>query len=172
MSGRTVPSRTDLGRRRRRFSRGSLLAADSKGVWGSLAADLKIQLDKVISSSQQEDGKKRAAASREPAFPIRKNLSSPPSLRDNRPVLSANPAGRDAPVGRFRHCRAPSNSHPLCCTDQQLGEVSPRIHVHVRRTYSGRPSSSMRFREATAMATSVVGRPSVRERSASPITRL
>jgi hypothetical protein len=33
-------------------------------------------------------------------------------------------------------------------------------------------SSSMRFSEATAMATSVVCRPLVRERSASPITRL
>jgi uncharacterized protein (DUF1810 family) len=49
---------------------------------------------------------------------------------------------------------------------------APRIDFHVRRTYSGRPSSSMRFSEATAMATSVVCRPSVRERSASPITRL
>src|SRR5271169_3525437 len=49
---------------------------------------------------------------------------------------------------------------------------APRIHFHVRRTYSGRPSSSMRFSDATAMATSVVCRPSVRERSASPITRL
>ena len=48
----------------------------------------------------------------------------------------------------------------------------PASHFHVRRTYSGRPSSSMRFSEATAMATSVVCRPSVRERSASPITRL
>jgi metal-dependent amidase/aminoacylase/carboxypeptidase family protein len=49
---------------------------------------------------------------------------------------------------------------------------APRIRYHVRRTYSGRPSSSMRFSDATAMATSVVRRPSVRERSASPITRL
>jgi hypothetical protein len=48
----------------------------------------------------------------------------------------------------------------------------PAPAVHVRRTYSGRPSSSMRLSEATAMATSVVCRPSVRERSASPITRL
>jgi predicted N-acetyltransferase YhbS len=47
-----------------------------------------------------------------------------------------------------------------------------RIRYHVRRTYSGRPSSSIRFSDATAMATSVVSRPSVRERSASPITRL
>src|SRR5258708_7408649 len=61
----------------------------------------------------------------------------------------------------------------LCCTDQQLGEVSPPAPtVHMRRTYSGRPSSSMRFSDATVMATSVVWRPPVRERSASPITRL
>jgi hypothetical protein len=37
------------------------------------------------------------------------------------------------------------------------------IHFHLRRTYFGRPSSSMRFSEATAMTTSVVCRPSVRE---------
>jgi hypothetical protein len=49
---------------------------------------------------------------------------------------------------------------------------APRMHFHERRTYSGRPSFSMRFSEATAMATSIVCRPSVRERSASPITRL
>jgi hypothetical protein len=48
----------------------------------------------------------------------------------------------------------------------------PAPTVHVRRTYSGRPSSSIRLSEATAIATSVVCRPSVRERSASPITRL
>jgi hypothetical protein len=47
-----------------------------------------------------------------------------------------------------------------------------RMHFHERRTYSGRPSFNMRFSEATAMATSIVCRPSVRERSASPITRL
>ena len=49
---------------------------------------------------------------------------------------------------------------------------APGIHFHVRRTYSGRPSSSMRFSAATAMPTSVVCRPSVLERSALPITRL
>jgi hypothetical protein len=51
-------------------------------------------------------------------------------------------------------------------------QSAPRSDIYVRRTYSGRPSSSMRFSEAAAMATSVVCRPSVRERSASPITRL
>lgn len=51
-------------------------------------------------------------------------------------------------------------------------QSAPRRDIYVRRTYSGRPSSSMPFSEATAMATSVVCRPPVRERSASPITRL
>jgi transposase-like protein len=51
-------------------------------------------------------------------------------------------------------------------------QSGPRSDIYVRRTYSGRPSSSIRFSEATAMATSVICRPSVRERSASPITRL
>src|SRR5258708_2931670 len=51
-------------------------------------------------------------------------------------------------------------------------QSAPCICVYERRRYSGRPSSSMRFSEATAMATSVVCRPLVRERSASPITRL
>ena len=80
---------------------------------------------------------------------------------------AAGPSG-----GKSLAIGAASTPVPLCCTDQQSGEVSPRIHFHVRRMYSGRPSSSMRFSEATAMATSVVCRPSVRERSASPITRL
>jgi hypothetical protein len=48
----------------------------------------------------------------------------------------------------------------------------PAATFYVRRTYTGRPSSIIWFSEATAMATSVVCRPSVRERSASPITRL
>src|SRR3712207_3696460 len=43
--------------------------------------------------------------------------------------------------------------------------------VHAMRTDSGRPSSSMRFSTPTAMATSVACRPSVCERSVSPITR-
>jgi integrase len=51
-------------------------------------------------------------------------------------------------------------------------QSGPRSDIYVRRTYSGRPSSSIRFSEATAMATSVICRPLVRERSASPITRL
>jgi hypothetical protein len=44
--------------------------------------------------------------------------------------------------------------------------------VYVVRTDFGRPSSSMRFKALTAIAISVARRRSVRERSASPITRL
>jgi hypothetical protein len=73
---------------------------------------------------------------------------------------------RDA-LGRDYYARG-----ALCCTDQQPVAVGPRSDIYVRRTYSGRPSSSMRFSEATAMATSVICRPPVRVRSASPITRL
>jgi hypothetical protein len=56
-----------------------------------------------------------------------------------------------------------SGTESLCCTDQQRAKSAPRIRIHERRTYSGRPSSSMRFSDATAMATSVVCRPSVRD---------
>ena len=41
-------------------------------------------------------------------------------------------------------------------------QSAPAATFYVRRTYSGRPSSSIRFSEATAMATSVVCRPSER----------
>ncbi len=52
------------------------------------------------------------------------------------------------------------------------GRCPSRSRFHAVRTYSGRPRSSMRFSTPTAMATSVARRRSVRERSASPITRL
>ncbi len=59
------------------------------------------------------------------------------------------------------------------CTDQRSGCTVPNPALaHAMRTDSGRPSSSIRFRTWTAMATSVARRWSVRDRSASPITRL
>ena len=39
-----------------------LLAAESKGVWGTLAADLKSQLDKVTIAGQRAEAERRAAA--------------------------------------------------------------------------------------------------------------
>jgi hypothetical protein len=57
------------------------------------------------------------------------------------------------------------------------GSAGGRCECHLvrgqeRRTYSGRPSSSMRFNTRTARAASFTRRRSVRERNASPITRL
>ncbi len=50
--------------------------------------------------------------------------------------------------------------------------MSPtRVSGHAMRTYSGRPRSSMRFRTSAAIATSVAWRPSVCDRSPSPMTR-
>ena len=67
------------------------------------------------------------------------------------------------------------NPHPhkhFVARINSRAQSAPRSDIYVRRRYSGRPSSSMRFSEAAAMATSVVCRPPVRERSASPITCL
>ena len=53
-----------------------------------------------------------------------------------------------------------------------VGALSPtRVPGYAMRTYSGRPSSSIRFRTLAAMATSLACRPSVCERSPSPRTR-
>ena len=38
------------------------LAAESKGVWSTLAADLKSQLDKVTSAAQRADAERRGGA--------------------------------------------------------------------------------------------------------------
>jgi hypothetical protein len=85
-------------------------------------------------------------------FGIRRGL--PARKVTHRKALSALGAGLAV--------QAPKSACALCCTNLQPGEVSPGIRFHVRRTYSGRPSSSMRFSDATAIATSVVCRPSVR----------
>src|SRR3954464_4330286 len=52
------------------------------------------------------------------------------------------------------------------------GALSPtRVPGYAMRTYSGRPSSSIRFSTSTAMATSLACRPSVWKRRPSPMTR-
>ncbi|SDE64711.1 hypothetical protein SAMN04487779_10842 [Belnapia rosea] len=62
--------------------------------------------------------------------------------------------------------------------DYRVAEISgldalipAHVRDHAMRTYSGRPSSSIRFSTPAAMATSVACRPSVCERSPSPMTR-
>ena len=82
----------------------------------------------------------------------------------------------DAPVIRYipdlRLSDPQATQAHFVCTDQQLGEVSPP-HRHLFEANVFRPPKlQQRLSDATAMATSVVCRPSVRERNASPITRL
>ena len=74
-------------------------------------------------------------------------------------------------VASSEELHAPRLSHFVARISSRA-KSPPCICIYERRRYSGRPSSSMRFSEATAMATSVVCRPLVRECSASPITRL
>ena len=53
-----------------------------------------------------------------------------------------------------------------------VGALSPtRVLGYAMRTYSGRPSSSIRFSTLAAIATSVACRPSVCDRSPLPMTR-
>src|ERR1700720_4150925 len=76
-------------------------------------------------------------------------------------------------AGRFsRRIRGYAKAHHFVARISSWAKSALRIDIYLRRTYSGRPSFSIRLSDATAMATSVVCRPSVRERSASPITRL
>src|SRR4051794_25411911 len=53
-----------------------------------------------------------------------------------------------------------------------VGALSPtRVSGHAMRTYSGRPSSSIRFSTSAAITTSIACRPSVWKRRPSPMTR-
>jgi hypothetical protein len=67
-------------------------------------------------------------------------------------VVSGHEAGRD---GFWLHRLLRGAGGPWC-TDQRDGRIDPSSRlVHAMRTDSGRPSSSMRFKAWTAMATSV-----------------
>lgn len=85
------------------------LAADSKGVWGSLAADLKGQLDRVISAAQQSEGRRRAAAWTEAHKP-----------HEERPVaVAAPPASPATPPAKPGATGCPGWPFPtLPCTEQ------------------------------------------------------
>src|SRR5829696_8840452 len=68
--------------------------------------------------------------------------------------------------------RKTSAMHHLVAWIGGAGALSPtRVPGHAMRTYSGRPSSSIRFSTSAAMATSVACRPSVWKRSPAPTTR-
>jgi multidrug efflux pump subunit AcrA (membrane-fusion protein) len=60
---------------------------------------------------------------------------------------------RNAAIMPPRSC---SDSPRFVARISSRAKSALRVHVHVRRMYSGRPSSSMRFSDATAIATSAV----------------
>ena len=94
-----------------------ILAAESKGVWGSLAADLKVQLDKVTSAGQQAEGKKRVDTWKE-------------SLNANKdkPVVAAAPAAPPiGPASKLGATGCPGWPFPtLPCTEQFPALPGPR----------------------------------------------
>src|SRR5262249_14759030 len=94
-----------------------LLAVDSRGVWGSLGADLKVQLDKVTSVTQQAEGRKRAAAWKEA-----RNSNKDKSMAAVAP--SAPPTGA---AGKPGETGCPGWPFPtLPCTEQFPALPGPR----------------------------------------------
>jgi hypothetical protein len=86
--------------------------------------------------------------------------------------------GRDGGMGALAvpsSVMAEGERTAVDCVARVSGAValSPtRVSGHARRTYSGRPSRSMRFSPSAARTTSVARRPSLRERKASSMTRI
>ena len=83
----------------------ALLAAESKGVWGSVAADLKSQLDKIVSPRERDIGKDQAAKWQEerqrkrdePATTLAAPVATVPPAAPTAPAAPASPA---APLGK------------------------------------------------------------------------
>jgi hypothetical protein len=74
----------------------AVLATDSKGVWGSAAAEVKAQLDKVVSPREREAGKDKAVKWREDRQ--RKKEEPATTLATTPPATVAPPASAAAPA--------------------------------------------------------------------------
>jgi hypothetical protein len=94
-----------------------ILAAASKGVWGSLAADLKVQLDRVMSAGQQAEAQKRVNTWKEAL-----------NANKDKPVVAAAPAAPPiAPVPKAGATGCPGWPFPtLPCTEQFPALPGPR----------------------------------------------
>jgi hypothetical protein len=71
------------------------LAAESKGVWGSVAADLRTQLDRVISPRERDQGKERATAwkdARKPKEEAVATVAAPPPATTPPPAAPSSTA--------------------------------------------------------------------------------
>jgi hypothetical protein len=85
------------------------LAVDSKGVWSTVADDLKSQLDKVTSAGQRADGERRARAWKEEQSAKKEEPSG----------TIAHPSQPSAPVAKAPSTGCPGWPFPtLPCTEQ------------------------------------------------------
>jgi len=85
------------------------LAVESKGVWSTVASDLKSQLDRVTSASQRADGERRARAWREDQS----------AKKEEPPGTIASPSQPFAPAGKAPSTGCPGWPFPtLPCTEQ------------------------------------------------------
>lgn len=110
-----------------------LLAAESKGVWGSLAADLKLQLNKLTSSGQQAEAKKRAAAWKE----------ARDASKEQPVVAAAPPAQPISPPGKATVGGCPGWPFPtLPCTEQFPPLPGPRPSPSIIQSISPSPPPS------------------------------
>ena len=109
-----------------------ILAAESKGGWGSLAADLKIQLDKVMSAGQRAAGRNRVVAWKE-AHP---NTDNPvaATLPPEQPIGPSKPASPGCPgwpfptmpcTERFPALSGPRPTAPTASAPSPLDAAAP-----------------------------------------------
>ena len=146
-----------------------------------LAGDVRSKRAK-LRSNRQIGGFHRFRAGRR--WPSSTQLRTQPTRRLVRPLavrvqLTDGQKLQDAPLDfvqvemvlverKARRC----NVDRLCCTGRGRPKLGHLGSLYGCWTYSGRPSSSIRFNALTAIATSVARRRSVRDRSPSPMTRL
>lgn len=108
----------------------AVLAANSKGVWGSAAAELKTQLDNVTSPHERDQGKERAAAWQQArqakdetvaAVPPPSGANTPPPAATVPPHPAAQPASTPAPAAPLTKSNGGCPGWPfptLPCTEQ------------------------------------------------------
>jgi len=99
------------------------LAADSKGVWGSVAADLRTQLDRVISPRERDQGKERATAWKEARRPKEEavaTIAAPPTAAMP-PAAAPSPPSTSSPSAAVTKSTGGCPGWPfptLPCTEQ------------------------------------------------------
>jgi hypothetical protein len=89
------------------------------------------------------------------------------------PVAHCNIRGRSAGLEYHRSIAGTDHGEAwLCCTEACGGAPTAKLFYYATRMKLARPSSFIRFRDLTPIATSVTRRASWRDLNASPMTRL